>query len=79
MVAADGRAAERRAQRALDHDRRPGLWRLQHLRRRHPDTGHGSHREGGIALHAIPLHRALLTHARRADHWPQPPLGRALV
>ena len=48
----------------------------QHLWRRHPDTGHGPPRESGIALHAIPLHRALLTHARCADHRAQPPLGR---
>ena len=30
---------EGRAQRAADHDRRPGLWRQRHLRRRHPDAG----------------------------------------
>ena len=42
----------------------------QHVWRRHPDAGHGPPREGGIALHAIPLHRALLTHARGAHYWP---------
>ena len=77
LLAADGRAAQGRAQRAADHDRRPGLRRHQHLRRRHPDAGHGSPREGGLALHAVPLHRALLADARGADHRPQPPLGRA--
>ncbi len=39
VVAAARRAAERRAERAADHDRRPGLRRVGHLRRRHPDAG----------------------------------------
>ena len=69
-------AAQGRAQRAPDHDRRPGLWRFGHLRRRHPDAGDGSHREDGAALHPVPLHRALLADAGGADHRPQPPLGR---
>ena len=30
----------------------------------------------GAALHAVPLHRALLAHAGGADHRPQPSLGR---
>ena len=38
MLAADGGAAQGRAQRAADHDRRPGLRRLRHLWRRHPDA-----------------------------------------
>ena len=77
LLAADRRAAQGRAQRAADHDRRPGLRRHQHLRRRHPDAGHGSPGEGGLALHAVPFHRALLADARGADHRPQPPLGGA--
>ena len=76
LVAAARRAAEGRAQRPADHDRRRGLRRLRHLRRRHPDAGARPHREGRAALHAVPLHRALLADARRADHRPQPPLGR---
>ena len=48
----------------------------RHLWRRHPDAGDGSHRQGGIALHAIPLHRALLADARGADHRSQSSLGR---
>ena len=75
VVAADGGAAQGRAQRAADHDRRPGLRRLGHLRRRHPDARAGPHREDGAALHAVPLHRALLAHAGGADHRPQPSLG----
>ena len=47
----------------------------RHLRRRHPDAGDGSAGEGGTALHAVPLHRALLADAGGADHRPQPPLG----
>ena len=76
MVAAARRAAQGRAQRAADHDGRPGLRRQRHVRRRHPDAGAGPHREGRTALHAVPLHRALLAHARRADHRPQPSRGR---
>ena len=33
-------------------------------------------RQGGTALHAVPLHRAVLADARGADHRPQPSLGR---
>ncbi len=76
LVAAACRAAQGRAQRAAHHDRRPGLWRSEHLRRCHPDAGTGSHRQGRAALHAVPLHRALLADAGGADHRPQPPLGR---
>ena len=32
--------------------------------------------KAGLALHAVQLDRALLADARRADHRPQPPLGR---
>ena len=74
MVAADHRAAQGRAQRALDHDRRPGLRRARYLRRRDPDAGAGPDREQRAALHAVQLHRALLAHAGRAHHRPQPPL-----
>ncbi len=76
VVAAARRAAQGRAERAAHHDRRPGLRRVGHLRRRHSDAGDGPHRQGGAALHAVPLHRALLADARGADHRPQPPLGR---
>ena len=76
LVAAARRAAQGRAERAAHHDRRPGLRRVGHLRRRHPDAGDGPHRQGGTALHAVPLHRALLADAGGADHRPQPPLGR---
>ena len=76
LVAAARRAAQGRAQRAAHHDRRPGLWRQRHVRRRHPDAGAGPDRQGGAALHAVPLHRALLADAGSADHRPQPPLGR---
>ena len=75
VVAADHRAAQGCAQHPAHHDRRPGLWRQRHVRRRHPDAGAGPHREGGAALHAVQLHRAVLAHARGADHRPQPPLG----
>ena len=75
LVAAARRAAQGRAQRAAHHDRRPGLWRQRHVRRRHPDAGAGPDRECGTALHRVPLHRALLAHAGRADHRPQPSLG----
>ena len=68
-------AAQGCAQRAADHDRRPGLRRLEHLRRRHPDAGDGPGRQGGAALHAVPFHRALLAHAGGADHRTQPSLG----
>ena len=77
VVAAARRAAQRRAQHPPHHDRRSGLRRVGYLRRRHPDARVGPHRQGGIALHAIPLHRPVLAHAGGADHRPQPSLGRA--
>ena len=77
LVAAARRAAQGRAQRSAHHDRRPGLWRQRHLRRRHPDAGAGPDRESRAALHRVPLHRALLADAGGADHRPQPPRGRA--
>ena len=39
LLAAARRAAQGRAERAAHHDRRPGLRRIGHLRRRHPDAG----------------------------------------
>ncbi len=75
LVAAARGAAQGCAQRAADHDRRRRLRRAEHLRRRHPHAGAGSHRQGRAALHAVPLHRALLADARGADHRPQPSLG----
>ena len=47
-----------------------------HLRWCHPDAGAGPDRQGGAALHAVQLHRAVLADAGGADHRPQPPLGR---
>ena len=76
LLATHGGAAQARAERAAHHDRRPGLRRVGHVRRRDSDSGDGSHREGGAALHAVPLHGALLADARGAHHRPQPPLGR---
>ena len=76
VVAAARGASQGRAQRAAHHDRRPGLWRAEHLRRRDSDAEPGSHRQGGAALHAVPLHGALLADAGGADHGPQPSLGR---
>src|SRR4029077_18747757 len=52
-----------RAQHPAHHDRRPGLRGFGNLRRRDPDAGAGSRRQGRIALHPIPLHRVVLTHA----------------
>ena len=40
-----------------------------------PTPGAGSHRQGGVALYPVPLHRALLADAGGADHRPQPSLG----
>ena len=53
-----------------------GFGCAEHVRRRHPDTGPGSHREERAALHEFPLHVALLADARGTDHRPQPSLGR---
>ena len=74
VLATDRGAAQGRAQRAADHDRRSGLRRYGHVWRRHPDAGHGPGREGGAALHAVPLHRAVFAHAGGADHRAQPSL-----
>ena len=76
LLAAADRAAQGRAQRPADHDRRRGLRRRRHVRRRHPDAGARPHRADGAALHAVPLHRALLADAGGADHRPQPSLRR---
>ena len=76
LVGAPRRAAQGRAERAADHHRRRRLRRAEHLRRRHSDADHGSHRKRGPALQPDVLHRAVLADARRADHRPQPPLGR---
>ena len=76
MVAADCGAAQRRAQRPADHDRRCRVWRTEHVRRRHPDTVHGPHRECRAALQPHILHRAVLADARRDHHRAQPPFGR---
>ena len=52
------------------------LRRAGHVRRRHPDTGTGSHREERAALHEFPLHVALLADAGGDYHRTQPSLGR---
>ncbi len=72
MVAAARRAAEGRAQRAAHHDGRCRLRRAEHLRRRHPDAGTGSHREERAAVHEFPFHVAVLADAGGADHGTQP-------
>ena len=76
LVAADGGAAEGRAERAADHDRRRGLRRLRHLRRRHPDADARQRWPRRAALHPVPFDGALLADARGADHRAQPPFGR---
>jgi hypothetical protein len=76
LVAAPCRAAQGCTQRAAHHDGRPGLWRKWHVWRRDPDAVLGPHRQDGPALHAVPLHRALLAYTGGADHRPQPSLGR---
>jgi hypothetical protein len=76
LLAAQCRSAEGRPQRPADHDRRRWLRYQRHFRRRHPNTGARSHRKDGAALYAVPLYRAVLADARRADHRPQPPFGR---
>ena len=76
MVAADGRAAEGRAQRAADHDRRAGYGVSGTFGGVIPTPALDRDREDGPALHAVPLDRALLADARGADHRPQPPFGR---
>jgi len=63
MVGSASCAAEGRAERASDHDGRPGFRRTEHLRRRHTHSCHGSHRRAGAALHEFPLHVALFTDA----------------
>ena len=76
LVGAARGAAQGRAQRAADHHRRRRLRRAQHLRRRDPDADDGPPRQGRPALQPHVLDRAVLAHARRADHRAQPPLGR---
>ena len=53
-----------------------GLRRAEHVRRRDPDAGARPHRGQWAALHEFQFHRAVLADARRADHRPQPSLGR---
>ena len=65
-----------RAQHPAHHDRRRGLRRAEHVRRRHSDAGARSHRQSRPALHPVPFHRALLADARGAYYRPQPSLGR---
>src|SRR6266446_1563386 len=50
MVGTAHSAAQTGAQHPAHHDRRLGLRRAEHVRRRHPDTDDGSHREGGAAV-----------------------------
>ncbi len=76
MVGAARRAAEWRAERAADHDRRRWLRRTVHLRRGDPDADARQAGAGGPALHQLPLHLALLADPGGADHRPQPPCRR---
>ena len=76
VVAAHHRAAQGRAEHPADHDRRPGLRRQRHLRRRRADAGAGPHRQDRPALHAVPFDLAVLAHACGGDHRTQPPLRR---
>ena len=75
VLAAARRAAQGRAQRSPDHDRRPGLRHFEHLRRCHPDANAGPGREGRASIYAVPLHLALLALASGAAHRTQPSLG----
>ena len=75
LVGAAGRAAQGRAERAADHDRRRRLRRALDLRRGDPDADARRARGGGAALHQLPLDLALLADAGGADHRPQPPFG----
>ena len=76
LVGPTRRAAEGCAQRAARHDGRRRLRRAWHVRRRHPDTRPGSHREQRAALHELPRDRDLLADPRGPDHRAQPPRGR---
>jgi hypothetical protein len=76
LLAGARRAAQGCAQRAADHHRRFRLRHAEHLRRRRPDTGARPRGGERPALHQLPLDGAVFTDARRADHRPQPPLGR---
>ena len=76
LLAAAHRAAERRAERAPDHDRRFRLRRPQHIRRRDPDTRARSDCRQRVALHQLQFDRAVLADPRGADHRAQPPFGR---
>ena len=71
-----GRPAQGGPERPAHHDRRPGVRRLGHVRRRRPDAGDGPGRQGRAAVHALPLDGALLADAGGPHHRPQPSLGR---
>src|SRR5262249_23944887 len=74
LLAAACRAARRRAQRALDHDRRYRLRRLQHVRWRDPDAEPRPDRGQRTALHQLQLTSAVLAVARADHRWAQPSL-----
>ena len=61
------------AERPRDPDRRRGLRRLEHLRGTDCDAQPRQAGEHGAALHAVPHHGAVLTHARGAADRTQPP------
>ena len=75
MVAVTRCAAEGRAQRAADHDRRRRLWRAGDLRRSHPDPGPGSHRQERAALYQFPLLVSLLADSGGDHHRTQSSFG----
>lgn len=76
LVASACRAAQGCPQRAPHHDRRSGLWRAGHVRRRDPNTEPGSDSKSGATLHAVSLDRPLLADASSADHRTQSPFRR---
>ncbi len=67
---------EGRAECPAHPHRRRGLWRIVHVRRADSDAHDGSAGEGRVALHAVPHHGAVLTHARGAAHRAQSPQRR---
>src|SRR5262249_44291701 len=60
-------------QRPAHHDGRSGVRCVQHFWRRNSDTNNGSHRKSWIALYAVPLDRAVLSHTRSFNQRAQPP------
>src|SRR5262249_22309236 len=72
LLASDNCTPQRCAERAPDHDGRSGLRGNEHIRRRHSNANDGSDREKRAALYAVSLDSALLSYARRVNHWTKP-------